>query len=387
MLLTSNPTRHRMVTSYNHIVVSSSVSKTNTVLTIPEPGRFELVEKPYPKIKSGYAIIQTEIAPVCLEGSRIWSKHEFEFHDDPTHLGHEGVGTVVEVKGGSRLKAGDRVIVFQGDHCGQCHSCRNALSPTYCHSNLEQFGGRALMGIEEKNASESGGFAMGKYRIAPEANLYRIPDSLHFRYAAAANCSFGVGFSNQELMNVKAGETVLVGGVGFIAMGHIISALYRNANVIALIRNRYRQSILSDMGVKHFVNPADEDWADQVQALTYEGQGVDHAVDGSGVPYYQEKLMAATRLYGHINFSGHTPGSKIELSPLYHVIDPAHSFSGQHDVRSKDREGLVRALTHPLVQRGIDAMVTHEFPMSKAGDAFELQVSKQCGKIYLYPQR
>ena len=97
--------------------------------------------------------------------------------------------------------------------------------------------------------------------------------------------------------------------------------------------------------------------------------------------------MAATRLYGNINFSGHTPGAKIELSPLHHVIDPAHNIGGQHDVRAKDREGLVRALTHPIVQRGIDAMVTHEFPMSQADEAFDVQVSKRCGKIYLYPQQ
>lgn len=54
------------------------MAKTNVVLTIPEPRRIELVERPYPKISAGYAIIRTEIAPICLEGSRIWSNHDFE---------------------------------------------------------------------------------------------------------------------------------------------------------------------------------------------------------------------------------------------------------------------------------------------------------------------
>jgi threonine dehydrogenase-like Zn-dependent dehydrogenase len=363
------------------------MSKNNVILTIPEPGRIELVERPYPKIKPGYAIVRTEIAPVCLEGSRIWAEHDFEFHDDPTHLGHEGVGVIDEVHPGSSFKKGDRVIVFQGDHCGQCHSCRSAYSPTYCVSNLPDHGGRALIGIEEKNESESGGFAMAHYRIAPLANMYRIPDAVDMRYAAAANCSLGVGFSNQEIMNVKAGDTVLVGGVGFIGMGHVISALYRNATVIALIRNQQREAMLRKMGVEHFINPGDDDWLEQVRALTYEGQGVDHSVDGSGVPYYQEKLMAATRLYGSVNFSGHTPGAKIDFSPLHHVIDPAHMLQGQHDVRARDREGLVRSLMNKDVQRMIDVMVTHEFPMSKADEAFEVQVSKQCGKIYLHTQQ
>ena len=362
------------------------MAKTNVVLTIPEPHRIELAERPYPKIEAGYAIIKTEIAPICLEGSRIWDHHEFEFHDDPAHLGHEGVGVIEDIHPGSSFRKGDRVVVFQGDHCGQCYSCRHGESPTYCDANLPHRGGRGLRGIEERNGSESGGFAMARYRIAPLANLYKLPDAVDLRYGAACNCSFGVGFSNQEVMNVKAGDTVLIGGVGFIGMGHVISALYRNATVIALMRNSYREGLLRNMGVEHFVNPDDDDWLEQVRALTYEGQGVDHAVDGSGVPYYQEKLMAATRMYGNINFSGHTPGARLELSPLQHVLDPGHILQGQHDVRAKDREHLVRALTNKEVQRMIDVMVTHEFPMSKADAAFEIQVGKQCGKIYLHTQ-
>ena len=54
------------------------MSKSNVVLTIPEPKKFELVEKPFPKIMAGYAIVKNDYAGVCLEGSRIWTKHEFE---------------------------------------------------------------------------------------------------------------------------------------------------------------------------------------------------------------------------------------------------------------------------------------------------------------------
>ena len=363
------------------------MAESNVVLTVPRPGEIELVERPYPKFKPGYAVIRTEIAPICLEGSRIWAEHDFEWHDDPEHLGHEGVGVVHDILPGSGFKKGDRVIVFQGDHCGQCYSCNHGMSPTYCVSNLPDRGGRGLIGIEEKNDSSSGGFAMARYRLAPIANLYRIPDELDFRYAAAANCSLGVGYSNQEIMGVKPGDTVLVGGIGFIGMGHIISALYRNARVIALMRNSYREDLLREMGVEHFVNPDDEDWQDQVRALTFEHQGVDHSVDGSGAPYYQEKLIAATRVYGNVNFSGHIPGAKFDLIPLHHIIDPARTMFGQHDVRAKDREGLVRAMLDPGVQRMIDVMVTHEFPMSRAGEAFEVQVGKRCGKIYLHTQQ
>lgn len=228
---------------------------------------------------------------------------------------------------------------------------------------------------------------MAQYRIAPLANLYRIPDELSFKHAAAANCSLGAGFSNQEIMDVKAGDTVLVGGVGFIALGHIISALYRNAKVIALARNPYRCELIRRMGVEHIVDPEAEDWLEQVRALTYEGQGVDHAVECSGAAFYQERCMDAARIYGNVNFSGHMPDEKLDFVALDRITHPAHKLSGQHDVRAKDRERLVRALLDKGVQRMVDVMVTHEFPMSRAGEAFDVQVSKQCGKIYLYPQQ
>ena len=362
------------------------MNNTNLALTIPKPGTTALVERPYPTIVSGYCIVKTAIAPICLEGSRIWTEHDFEFHDDPEHLGHEGVGTVVDVLPGSNFKVGDRVIVFQGDYCGACHSCNQGLSPTYCDSNDPDIHGAdkaAMRGIQLKNGSASGGFAMERYRIAPEANLYRIPDQAEFRHAAASNCSYGVGYSNQEVMGVKAGDTVVIGGVGFIAMGHVIAALYRNANVIALARNPYRIDLLRKMGVKHIIDPDAPDWREHVMALTYRGEGADFAVDGSGVTYYQERLMSCLRKYGQMNFSGHTPGASIELSALHHVLDPARTMFGQHDVRMIDREGLVRSLLDERVQQMIDVMVTHEFPLSQANEAFKLQASKQCGKIYL----
>lgn len=372
------------------------MAKSNVVLSIPEPYKVELLERPFPKIKSGYAVVKNEIAPVCLEGTRIWTKHDFEKFagglqsDYPDGLGHEGVGVVEEVLPGSNFKKGDRVVIFQGDWCGQCHACREALSPTYCDSNITPKPGMervAMAGIQDWNESESGGWAMAQYRIAPEAHMYKIPDSLDFKYAAAGNCSVGVGYSNQELMNVKAGDTVLVGGIGFIAMGHIISALYRNATVIALIRNPYRKGLLEKMGVEHFIDPNDEDWLEQVKALTYENQGPDHSVECSGIPFYQERVCEATRMYGNVNFSGHTPGAKLDFSPLDYITHPGHTFTGQHDVRMRDREGLIRCLMNKDVQRMIDVMVTHEFPMSEAAAAFDVQASKKCGKVYLYPQK
>jgi threonine dehydrogenase-like Zn-dependent dehydrogenase len=68
------------------------------------------------------------------------------------------------------------------------------------------------------------------------------------------------------------------------------------------------------------------------------------------------------------------------------IHNRAVTLTGSHDVRIKDRKGLVQMLSDPEVQQKIDIMVTHEFNMSDGASAFEAALSKKAGKIYLYPQ-
>ena len=104
--------------------------KTNTILTIPEPKKTALKEKPYPMIVPGYAMVKVEIAPICIE-HQVYKEHRMEWHSDAEHQGHEGVGTICEVAPGSKFKVGDRVIIYQGNPCGECFVCQRGLSPTH----------------------------------------------------------------------------------------------------------------------------------------------------------------------------------------------------------------------------------------------------------------
>jgi threonine dehydrogenase-like Zn-dependent dehydrogenase len=373
--------------------------KVNTVLTIPSPGEVQLVDKPYPKIVSRYALVQVEIAPICIE-HQIYRDHLFEWHEDEEHLGHEGVGTIVEVAEGTKFQIGDRVIIYQGNPCGECFVCRNDLSPTHCmgipyeeirgggnpREELEALGGGdamsapgGLKAIEIANGSESGGFGFSTYRIAPERMIQKIPDSLPFRYAAAANCSLGCTYSPMEALGVRAGDWVLAGGIGFIGFGVIINAKYRGANVIVLGRNEFRMDLSRKLGADHIINPDDPDWLDQVHDLTGDLRGCDHVFECSGYPYYQKRCLQAVRRYGNMYMLGFLVG-KDEPLPI-HLLDEIHNravhLTGSHDVRVMDRQGLVKMLLDPD---------THEFNMSDGREAFEAALSKKAGKIYLYPQ-
>jgi hypothetical protein len=53
--------------------------------------------------------------------------------------------------------------------------------------------------------------------------------------------------------------------------------------------------------------------------------------------------------------------------------------------RRFDRPGIIRTLRNKEVQRMWDVVVTHEFPMTEAEEAFKISATQRCGKILLYP--
>jgi threonine dehydrogenase-like Zn-dependent dehydrogenase len=384
--------------------------KTNTVLTIPNPGTVKLKEVPYPKVAPGYALVRIVIAPICIE-HQIYRDHTFEWHEDEDHLGHEGCGIIEEVAEGSQFSAGDRVVIYQGNPCGECFVCEEGLSPTHClaipyeempgevgsdpHAELDSLGGAqvittrgGLRSIELECESDSGGFGFSKYRLAPEGMIQKIPDDLPLRYAAAANCSNGCTYTGVEEAGVKPGDVVLVGGIGFIGFGAIINAKYRGATVIALGRNEYRMDLARRIGADYIIDPDDPDWLNKIHAITGDKKGCDAVFECSGYPYYQKKCLAAVRRYGQMRLFGFLVGSDQPL-PI-HLLDEIHNrhviISGNHDVNVTHREGLVEMLRDPEVQRATDLMITHEFNMSDGAAAFEACLSKKAGKVYLYPQ-
>jgi threonine dehydrogenase-like Zn-dependent dehydrogenase len=263
------------------------------------------------------------------------------------------------------------------------------------HAKLASLNGAEAMAtpggmrsIEIACRSESGGFGFSRYRLVPERMAQKIPDGLDFRYAAAANCSIGCTYSGIEESGLGPGDVALVGGIGFIGFGAIINAKYRGATVIALGRNDYRMNLARKMGADHVVDPDDPGWLDRVRAITGAKRGCDVVIECSGYPYYQKRCLQAVKRYGVMRLFGFVVGSRAPF-PI-HLLDEIHNrhvtVTGNHDVNVSHREGLLRMLTDPQVQRAADLMITHEFNMSDAAAAFEACLGKKCGKVYLYPQ-
>jgi threonine dehydrogenase-like Zn-dependent dehydrogenase len=179
----------------------------------------------------------------------------------------------------------------------------------------------------------------------------------------------------------------MVAGLNFLGLSAIINAKYRNAKVIAFGQDEYHMDIARKLGADYILNAEDPDWLNKIREITGYRQGVDYCYECSGVSDYQNKCMEAVRRYGGVYFMGFLVGSKEKL-PIHitEQITNNHIFlTGGHDVSFRVREGLVNMLLEKRVQDKIDILVTHEFPMSHAQEAFEVALSKKCGKIFLCP--
>ena len=362
------------------------MDKVNRVVTVPEKGKVEIADKPYPEIKPGYALVKVQVAPICTE-QRVYDEHFIEFYEKYDGMGHEGVGEIAEVMPGSEFSVGDRVIIYQGMSCGKCITCAEEQgSPSHCVEWMK-IAEDPFAKIQKACGSQSGGYGFSQYRLAPENMLQRIPDNLSYKHAAAANCLMGCTLSGIRVAGVEPGMYVLIAGIGFIGLGALAWAKYFKAKVIALGRTKRRMDAAKQLGADYLINPDDPDWLEQIYAITGSRRGVDVSFEGSGFEYYQNKCVEATRVYGKVHLHGYSP--RPEDTWTMHVFETVlrkHiTIDGQLDVRLKDRRDLVELLQEKEIQDAIDMLVTHEYPMDQTEEAFKTILDRKAIKVYILP--
>ena len=82
-------------------------------------------------------LVRIDAAGVCGSDVHMW-KGEDERTPLPIVLGHEGVGTVVDVKGGKEyvtgeaVKTGDPILWNRGVSCNGCYYCAVLNQPWLC---------------------------------------------------------------------------------------------------------------------------------------------------------------------------------------------------------------------------------------------------------------
>ena len=334
----------------------------------------ELVEKRVPTARNEFVVVKVLSATLCTEYSDYadgCQRAEYtRGEEDPSCLGHEAAGEVVEVARPGKVQVGDRVVVMPGFWCGRCRYC---LSGEYIHCQ-NPVDPHAACG------TEAGAAAYAEFCLKQDWLLLPIPEEMSYDHASMACCGLGPAWNAMQTMSVSGTDTVLVSGLGPVGLGTVINAVYRGARVIGVARNKYRTQLAQDLGAETVLDPDKDDVVAAVHNLTG-GLGASKSVETSGQSRYMDLLMQATRRKGDLAFVGESGDYTIQISDG--MIRNGLHLHGIWHWNLGDAPDMLKMISE--VGDSLDKVITHHFPISRIEDAWKLQMTGSCGKVMVYP--
>jgi alcohol dehydrogenase len=320
------------------------------------PGKRSWTDVPDPTIVDPRdAIIRVDTVTICGTDLHILGGDVPEVTPGRI-LGHEAVGTVVDVGSGvTGLTRGDRVLASCISACGICSYCRTG-SYGQCRNGGGWILGHTVDGVQ------------AQYARLPFADLstYRLPpgvsDEAAVLLADILPTSYEVGVLNGR---VRPGDTVVVVGVGPIGLAAILTArLYSPSHIVAVDKAESRLQAAKQFGADVAVKP-DGDPLAQVRALT-DGLGADVVMEAVGTPDAFELCTTLVRPGGHVaNIGVHGRPATLHLEDLW--IRNVTITTGLVDTSSTPN--LLRMLA--AGQLDVGHMITHRFGLDEFMRAYD----------------
>ncbi len=281
----------------------------------------------------------------------------------PMHVGHEYVGTVVEVGSHARgFEPGDRVSGEGHLTCGHCRNCR-AGKRHLC---------RNTVGV---GVNRPGCFA--EYLVIPADNAFKLPDTIPDDIASFMD-PYG-NATHTALSFDLVGEDVLITGAGPIGVMAVAIAKHVGArHVVITDVNDYRLDLARKMGATRAVNVTRESVQD-VMASLHMQEGFDVGLEMSGNPQAFRDMLATMNHGGRVAILGIPPeGVAIDWNL---VIFKGLILKGVYGREMFETWYKMAA----MLESGLDIspVLTHHFPVAQYQEAFEIMRSGQSGKIVL----
>ena len=254
------------------------------------PGRPSWTDVPTPELQDPEdAIVRVDAVTICGTDLHIL-KGDLPEVEPGRVLGHEAVGTIVEVGAGVRsLRAGTRVLISCISGCGRCRFCR-----------LGSYG-QCIAG---------GGWILGHLIDGTQAEFVRVPFAETSLHALPDRVSDGAALMLADILptayevgvlngRVAPGDTVVVVGTGPIGLAAITTArLFSPSHIIAVDLSAARLDAAkrfgADVTVLATANP------EEVVAEVTAGLGADVVIEAVGEPETFELCGRLVRAGGHI---------------------------------------------------------------------------------------
>lgn len=320
---------------------------------------------PLPTIGANDILIKIKKTAICGTDIHIyeWDTWAQKRIPVPLVIGHEFVGEVVEIGDSVKgIKMGDRVSGEGHIACRHCRPCRTG----YAH---------LCRGDEALGTTRAGCFA--EYLAIPAENACILPSSISDSIASILDPLGNA--THTALAYDLVGEDVLITGAGPVGLMAALVARKAGARHIVITDiNEHRLLLARKMGVTLAVNPKNK----SVQEVTRElgmKEGFDVGLEMSGSTQAFQEMIASMNNGGKIALLGFLPDSTtISWSSFILKGLELKGIYGR-----KMFETWYKMIS--LLQSGLDPspVITHELPIDRYPEGFEIMASGQSGKVIL----
>jgi len=329
--------------------------------------RIEYRLAPIPQLGPTDLLVRVVATGVCGSDVAVF-RGTHPYKRPPIVLGHELAGVVVEC--GSdvrRFVKGDRVCAMSFAPCGRCAACaREEEHLCDAKQNLSHQGWQ-------------GSFA--QYVVLRESMSHALPTQLDFVRGMTVE-PLTIGLHAVRMARADGDRTAVILGAGNIGLSALLAARrlgYRT--LVAVDVSDYKGAMARRCGADAYVNGTTEDPVAAVTRVL--PGGADLIIVASGHARALDEAAAMTRRGGEIvviaYFDGPVP------TDLNGLVRHGISVRGSTLSTSREFEEVIGWLARGEVDSL--AMVTHYFPLDRAGEAVSLMKDRPAerGKIVLEP--
>jgi threonine dehydrogenase-like Zn-dependent dehydrogenase len=222
---------------------------------------------------------------------------------EPFIGGHEPCGIVVARGPGVSEKeapTGQRVMDHHYAGCGACKHCRVGWSQL-CRAGITVYG-----------VTAHGGHA--EYMKVPVRTIVPLPEELSFAEGAAVACGTGTAYGALRRMRIAGGDTLAVFGQGPVGISATVLGNAMGARVIAIETSPERLKLAKEHGADAVIDSSKEDVLQVINQLT-KGEGVDLALDCTGVAAARRAAVRCVKTWGTACYVGEGGDVTLDVSP------------------------------------------------------------------------
>lgn len=351
------------------------------------PGEpLELQDVPVPPVSDG-ALVRIDCCTLC--GSDIHTVTGHRNEPAPSVLGHEAVGTVVEVGtpslldlDGRPLTPGDRITWSPVVSCGTCPRCVAGI-PQKCLSLFKY--GHALA---DGPGTLSGGLAE-IIHLRPGTTAIKLATEVPDEVYSPASCATATIAAAFRAAGLIAGRRVMILGAGML--GLTAAAFAKNNEASQVVISDLHQGRLARAA--QFGADATVPWQSELEVFRQHlreqagGDLFDVILDVSGAP---DAIEAACRLGdvgGTIVLVGSvSPSRPVQIDPES-VVRRLLTIRGVHNYGPPDLRTAVEFLTHSHLRFPFADLIEQTFPLSQVNEAIDLALLNRPVRLAIRPEK